>query len=234
MTEEVVDEKFQRGFREKDAFADQLKLKANARVIFDVGANQGQTSKKYRALFPKARIHAFEPFPKAFKVLEHRYREDPDIICAQVALGAAPGTRQFFTYEASVTNSLMPFADEVADLVPMATDLNKVIDVEGVTLDDYCVANDIDHIDILKMDTQGAELEILHGAKRMLSENRISLIYSEHIFVPLYDGQAEFYEVVSALAHVGFSVFDFYSFVYASSGQLKWGDAIYLKSKGKG
>jgi len=228
MSEQPVEDKFKRSFRDKDAFADQKNLCAQACVIFDVGANQGQTSKKYRGLFPGAEIHAFEPFPDAYRVLERRYKSDQKIICNQIALGVSQGGRKFHTYEASVTNSLMPFADDVADLVPMATDLKTTIEVGADTLDSYCATHGVDHIDILKMDTQGAELEILRGAQRMLEEQRISLIYSEHIFVPLYEGQAEFYEVAAELAHFGFGIYDFYSFVYADSGQLKWGDAIYL------
>ncbi len=228
MSEIPIDEKFKRSFREKDAFADQKRLCAQPHVVFDVGANQGQTSKKYRALFPAAEIHAFEPFPDAYRVLERRNKSDQKIICNQIALGVTNGSRTFHTYEASVTNSLMPFSDDVANLVPMATDLKKTIEVSGQTLDSYCENQNVQHIDILKMDTQGAELEILHGATRMLSEGRVSMIYSEHIFVPLYEHQAEFYEVAAELAKFGFGLFDFYSFVYADTGQLKWGDAIYI------
>ena len=204
MSEQSVEEKFKRSFRDKDAFADQKELCARAQIIFDVGANQGQTSNKYRALFPESQIHAFEPFPDAFRVLERRNNNDRNITCNQIALGADKGRRKFHTYEASVTNSLMPFADGVADLVPMKTELNTTIEVTADTLDSYCATHKIGQIDILKMDTQGAELEILRGAQRMLEEQRISIIYSEHIFVPLYEGQAEFYEVAAELARFGF------------------------------
>ena len=36
---------------------------ADAPVIFDVGANVGATARRYRALYPRATIHCFEPYP---------------------------------------------------------------------------------------------------------------------------------------------------------------------------
>ena len=39
----------------------------------------------------------------------------------------------------------------------------KSIDVEIITLDDFCLKNNINHIDILKIDVQGAELDVLKG-----------------------------------------------------------------------
>jgi len=224
-----IHDKFVRGFRPKDAYVDQHMLLPDAKVIFDIGANQGQTSRRYRALFQSAQIHAFEPFAEAYDVLARQFRGDSHAICVQQALGAAPERRQLHVYEASVINSLMPFVREAGGFVPMDTSLKKTLDVNVTTLDDYCAVNAIENIDILKMDTQGAELDILCGAKRMLSEGRISIIFSEHIFVPVYDGQAEFHEVLLELARAGFALFDFYSFVYAPSGQVKWGDALYRR-----
>jgi FkbM family methyltransferase len=50
------------------------------------------------------------------------------------------------------------------------------------TMDDYTSLNQISYVDILKIDTQGFELEVLKGAARMMREHRIRLIYAELIF----------------------------------------------------
>ncbi len=57
----------ERGFRKKNAFADQAGLAPHASVIFDVGAHKGQTTAQYRALYPKATIYPFEPYPPSFE-----------------------------------------------------------------------------------------------------------------------------------------------------------------------
>ena len=46
----------------------------------------------------------------------------------------------------------------------------------SLTIDDYCIQNKIDKIDMLKVDVEGAELELLEGANNMLNEHRIGNI----------------------------------------------------------
>ena len=56
-----------RGLKSHDPFVIIRHLvKRETPVILDVGAHIGQTSARFRTLFPNARIHAFEPSPAAF------------------------------------------------------------------------------------------------------------------------------------------------------------------------
>ena len=47
------------------------------------------------------------------------------------------------------------------------------------TVDDFCRANGVDKIDVLKVDAEGYDLHVIKGASRMLSEGRIDFIYAE-------------------------------------------------------
>ena len=47
------------------------------------------------------------------------------------------------------------------------------------TIDDFCSANKIPKIDILKIDTEGFDLNVLKGAQQMLSRGQIAFIYTE-------------------------------------------------------
>ena len=53
------------------------------------------------------------------------------------------------------------------------------IDVQTQTLDYFCFSNNIKCIDLLKLDTEGNEFNVLKGAEKLLSENRIKVIYTE-------------------------------------------------------
>jgi hypothetical protein len=97
-----------------------------------------------------------------------------------------------------------------------------------VTLDEFCRNKRINCIDILKLDIQGGELRALKGAARLLSERRIRLVYAEVLFVHIYQGQAWFDDLAAFLRSAGYSLFDLYNFVYTESGQVKWGDAIFV------
>ena len=54
-------------------------------------------------------------------------------------------------------------------------DFSEIV-VKTQTLDNFCLEKKISNIDVLKIDTEGNELNVLKGAKRLLSENKINLI----------------------------------------------------------
>ncbi len=224
---EAIPEKFRRGFPHKDAYADQKALCPDAKVIFDVGANLGATSLTYRRLFPDAVIHAFEPFPGAFGKLKARFAQDGKVRCVQKAVSSSSGDALLHVNSMDVTNAMSPILDEAFEFLPENFAKSGSISVETTTLDDHCRAEGVDRIDILKMDAQGSELDILRGGERLLSEGRVKLVYSELIFVPVYEKQAAFHEIAAHLTPFGFRLFDFFGFTYDPSGQLKWGDAIF-------
>ena len=53
------------------------------------------------------------------------------------------------------------------------------INVQTQTLDNFCLSEKIENIDVLKIDTEGNDLNVLKGAKKLLSENKIKVIYTE-------------------------------------------------------
>jgi FkbM family methyltransferase len=219
-----------RGFHGKNSFADQLKLiGSHASVIFDIGANTGQTAARYRTLFPEATIYCFEPFPDSYSQVVRTFEQDHHVKPYQLAISDTKGHASFHTYTDSVTNSLLPAATESAQFVAAGQMGNPgVVTVESITVDEFCRREKITSLDIMKMDIQGGEVKALHGASELLKAQRISLIYAEVLFVPLYQGQAWFYDIAACLQAYGYRLFDFYDFHYGEDGQLKWGDAIFL------
>ena len=93
-----------------DAYADQQILLSGDEVgvVFDVGANVGQTARHYRQIFPNAKIHSFEPFESTFRTLSENCRGDGRIATYQLAVTDFSGSRTFFFNEDSVSNSLLP------------------------------------------------------------------------------------------------------------------------------
>ncbi|CAN5482350.1 FkbM family methyltransferase [soil metagenome] len=217
---------------QKDAFTDQARLMPDARTIIDIGANSGQTSTRYRAIYPGARIHAFEPFPEAFAQLSAGFENDADVICHPKAVAEASGPQTLYSNTMAVTNALSPFREDAGQFLPKGVVSAQPIEIDATSLDDFAAAAKVERIDILKMDAQGSETRIIAGASHMLSKRRIGLVYSELMFVPVYQTQARFYEIASMLGAYGYQLFDFYGFEYGEDGQLKWGDAIFLPQAG--
>lgn len=216
----------------KNAFDDQRMLLSGTRVqtIFDIGANIGQTAAKYSYLFPESTIYSFEPLPESFQKLHRRFKGNNLVEPIQLAVSNKVGKRKFYVNQDSTTNSLLPTVDEVGYWF----DPNRIkniaaIEVPVTTIDDFCKQKSIDEIQILKMDIQGGEVMALEGATGKLSQGSISLIYTEILFVPFYEGQALFYEVCNFLSGYGYRLYNMYQFHYARNGQVIWGDAIFIR-----
>lgn len=193
------------------------------KTVFDVGANDGQTSLKYRDLFAGAMIYSFEPFAEALDRLRQVFSDDPLIKPVEFAVSNEQGRRQLLCNKSSYTNSLLPPLEK--------TDLYQsvgAIEVPVTTIDRFCSQQSIDEIQILKMDIQGGELAALEGAAQMLERQDICLIYTELLFAPLYEGQGRFFKICDFLSGYGYELFDMYNFAYQENGRLAWGDAIFI------
>ncbi len=152
---------------ENEAFEKQCgiidSLNIAAPLILDVGANIGQSVEKYRHHFPDCRIHSFEPNPAAFEKLVQSWGDTPGITLHSQGLNSKPGIFQFHVTNTPEASSLLPPDPKLMKLsVKNKYDFRK-IDVECTTLDQFCISQKINHIDILKQDVQGAELEVLKG-----------------------------------------------------------------------
>ena len=57
---------------------------------------------------------------------------------------------------------------------------SKRVKIKTNTVDIFCDKNKVNQIDLLKIDTEGAESRVLRGAKRMIENNQISMIQFEY------------------------------------------------------
>jgi len=144
-------------------------------LCFDVGANVGDTSLALLKRFNKSRVFSFEPHPVTFSKLTKRTSEKR-FFPQQIALGDKPGESTFYVYDDEATvNSLTRESLYAIRFKPPPTEIVVHVD----TIDDFCSANKIPKIDILKIDTEGFDLNVLKGAKQMLSRGQIAFIYTE-------------------------------------------------------
>jgi hypothetical protein len=100
--------------------------------------------------------------------------------------------------------------------------------VQTWTLDQLCAEHGLEEIDLLKLDTQGAELRVLAGGTHVLKDQKVRLLCLEVLFVPLYEQQAEVGEVLSILQQHRYHLYDWYNFSYDDSGQVLFGDVMFL------
>jgi FkbM family methyltransferase len=150
-----------------------LKLNLPLHVVFDVGANIGQTALKFHNEFRHATIHSFEPVEETFRKLQENTRKYSRVHCHKAALGNKEGTVEIRLHDPSksVLNSLN---DEV--MKHASGRVEKILETTG---DKFCETHHIDDIDLLKIDTEGYEIRVLEGFQNMLSARKIKALYCE-------------------------------------------------------
>jgi len=191
-------------------------------LIFDVGANIGQTIDKFLARFPESEIYSFEPGPETFLKLSTNHNLK-NVHLENIAMGSTVGKKEFSQNTHPAMSSFLDI-----DRSGWGKIENKVM-VDTMSVDHYCQLNGITRIDILKSDTQGFELEVLKGALQMMSSNNIHLVYFEFIFSDMYKDLPGFHEVYKLLSDNNFRLVKFYDFNY-QEGMLSWADVLFVNT----
>jgi FkbM family methyltransferase len=146
-------------------------------VVIDAGAYRGWFVKVIldNARTDELEIHCFEPCETTFRILERNVADDPRIHLIRSALGRRCGEAPvYFDGAASGRSSLTRLS-----LQHCAIQMNGMAMVEVQTIDHYCREHGIDRIHLLKIDVEGHELDVLEGARELLSLRAIDMVSFE-------------------------------------------------------
>jgi FkbM family methyltransferase len=146
-------------------------------VFFDVGANRGDwTDYLMRNASMPVNGHLFEISKSMFERLEDNVGHYPGLTINNAGLSHEPGTLEFRRYPSAEGVNSFHVDTDFWDW-----QLDSVTETAVVTTGDrYCETHGIEHIDLLKIDTEGWEWNVLRGFSRMLSEHRISVVQFEY------------------------------------------------------
>ena len=177
--------------------------------MVDVGANEGQFGGLLRDLGFGGDIHSFEPVKAIYDRLSRLAIDDVRWTTHNVALGDKSGKATINVSEHSVLSSLLVPSDYGSRLY----DNIKIVrqeEIEITTFDEFhdgCLKGQGRRI-MLKMDTQGYDLQVLAGAERSLAE--IHCMMSELSLLPIYQGMTHYLEALAAYEKKGFAVSGIY------------------------
>jgi FkbM family methyltransferase len=196
-------------------------------IIFDVGANIGQTARALAKFFPASSIYCFEPVADTFQKLNMTFKNNFNITCIQSALGNVASLAEIALYEESELNTLV--------LGGPRTGLGKTEIIAVDTVDEFCRARGLDRIDLLKLDVQGWELSVIQGAQSMLGDNAVRFIFSEVAFRRSDIDMQHFGPFNDMMESCGFMFCGFYeSFRYGPAKQfVNFSNALYLNPRFK-
>jgi FkbM family methyltransferase len=156
------------------------------------------------------------------------------------------GPCDFFINKGGLSSSALPPATSALDEhVTYAhchtwkenTQLEKIVELDAVSIDDLIAEGQVPSPDVLSMDVQGAEFSILKGARKTIQKSVLAVV-SEVEFSALYEGQGLFHDQMRLLAEMNFRLADILNVQYfhpgpaIGSGFLTVGEAVFLRGMG--
>lgn len=157
-------------------------------VVLDVGGNVGIFSLSLAQEKKNLQIFAFEPLPSTYAKMQANFRLNPRLAekvkSYNKGLSKEVGEAVFYLPGASEAASLRPNEDAYYSIESTATGeytgQQKMQEVrcELDTVDHFCETNAIVSVHVLKCDVEGAEYDVLRGARKTLIESR-PIVYSE-------------------------------------------------------
>ena len=203
-----------------------LKIQMPVRNIFDVGANTGQTVKRFSLAFPDAKIYSFEPVAATYSLLKKNTQALANVSCYHEALGEQVGDTEITTYSGkdSLLNSLKN--QDPASMKKGGT----VETIHVNTGDAFSRKNRIDYIDLLKIDTEGFELEVLKGSADLLKSSKIKAIYCEVGFNRTNKQNTYLNDVLDFLNPYGYEFYGLYDLYNKRlNGGSDYGSVLFVK-----
>lgn len=180
------------------------------KTFVDVGANIGQTAIQIRAAFPDTTIHSVEPVKKTFYQLQQNTK-GYNVLTHNLALGSKNEIIEIKIDESNTNSSINSLVstnnENISGKVSAET-------IKVVATAEFCKTHNIQHIDYLKIDTEGYDLEVIKGAENLLLNNAISFIEAEVSMNPGNTFHVSFEEVKKYLEQYNYRLFGLYEQVH--------------------
>lgn len=172
-------------------------LAPRLRVVIDVGANRGEWTARVVERAPEAVVYCFELARPTRERLSLRFRDEPRVKVQPCGLADS---------EAEIDIKYYPGDDRLTSIYDYPHPQKMVVRTERVERgDDVMERAGVEHIDLLKIDAEGADLAVLRGFERTMARAGISVIQFEYGFACVLSRSflLDFYEL---LAGYGFCV----------------------------
>jgi FkbM family methyltransferase len=196
-------------------------LKIYPKIIIDIGANVGDTVSEFRKSFSDSKIYAFEPDKNVFQRLSKRFKDDKNIFCYENAISNVEGDQDFYvSNESNLLSSLLEKENTIKT------------SVKTIKLEDFIASNNIQKIDIIKLDTEGFDLEILKSAKELFDSGIVDIVIVEVSF-SAYINSSNFSEINKFMTENKFKTLGLYDPEYSNvldKGVFKVANAIFVNN----
>jgi FkbM family methyltransferase len=193
-------------------------------TVIDVGAAEGTFTRECRQVFPLASYVLVEPLQEFAEPLARLGRSASGIRVHAAAAAGRPGRVRIHVHPDLDGSSLLLEAEG-------GTVNGTPRSVEAITLDGLLETDGLAGPILLKLDVQGAELEVLAGAPRTLSATEFVL--AEVSFYQAFENGPQLADIVTYMKARGFAAYDVCGFLYRPlDGALAQADVAFVREDG--
>jgi len=155
----------------------------NDAVVLDVGANIGSMALRFAQLAKQGHVYAFEPTDFAFEKLLRNVSLNPEL-----SRRITP-VQSFLSDHSEARCQIRVYASwKIDGTVAVKHPLHGGIiqpaeGVSAVTIDDFCKKRGLHRVDLIKIDTDGHELEVVRGAHKTIEKYRPCVIFEAGLYI---------------------------------------------------
>ncbi len=176
--------------------------KLSPTLVIDGGANIGKYSLMVNSICPDAIIYAFEPVEETFKMLKENTKDTVPIKPVMKGLFSSDTKKEINIFPSHTHSSIY-------DIKGLPYNRKASVSIDMATGDGFMKENNIDYIDLLKLDLEGAEYEALKGFSRAFEKKQIRMVQFEYGYINITTRKLllDFYEFFEQYGYIIGKVF---------------------------
>lgn len=219
-----------------DDIKNYFKLKKEL-IILDVGAYRGNSIFSFKENFSNPYVYSFEPSKKNFNILRENCKRFSNYEIFNLGVSDINGIKKFNNNSWSETSSFIDLNDKGSKnyfdnrfkyLGKNITESTS--NIETITIDLFLEKQNLDKVNILKIDTQGHEKNVLKGAQKSLKKNKIESIMIEIILDDYYKNQIHILDIEEYIINEGFYLYGIYDIIKKPKKRINQLDLLYIKN----
>ena len=155
-------------------------------VLIDIGSHKGEYISSLSKVFEIDKIYGFEPNPDVFKILNSKFK-DEKVNLLNIGVSNFDGKTKFNKNLESSSSSINELNSNSRYFKKIflfkffkLKNIVKEIDIDVIRLEKFLTKKKINKIDLIKIDTEGHELNVLKGIGEKIKD--IEIIHFEHHF----------------------------------------------------
>ena len=161
------------------------KKKPKIKCFIDVGSHKGTYTDLFLKNFRVQKVFMFEPQKKIFKIIKKKYKKNRTVKIFNCAISNKNKNQKIYINKHDLTSSLTKLDENNSYLRKKGrlfmenneqSLIRKTYNVKTIKLSDVLINNQIAEIELLKIDTEGHELEVLLGLGKFIKKTHYVLI----------------------------------------------------------